>query len=146
MSRRGPAHARSKKVTAKQARRKKRRAARDARWIPGTVFEGLSDEIEFAAVLERIDERITERGWVFDEELSDDDSALWFFPPSRAEVTDEEVVPATTIVLAADDGSEVAHVVFVGTADDYQFGLDELFDHLDVIESHRHGQPRPDFS
>lgn len=136
----------SRRGQAKEARRKKRRAARDARWIPGTVFEGLSDEIEFAAVLERFDERITQRGWVFDEELSDDESALWFFPPSQAEVTDEEVVPATTIVLAADDGAEVAHVVFVGSGDDHQFALDELFDHLDVIESHRHGQPRPEFS
>jgi hypothetical protein len=136
----------SRRGQAKQARRKKRRAARDARWIPGTVFEGLSDEIEFGAVLERFDERITERGWVFDEELSDDESALWFFPPSQAEVTDEEVVPVTTIVLAADDGGAVVHVVFVRTADDYQFAVDELFDHLDVIESHRDGQPRPEFS
>ena len=37
----------------------------------------------------------------------------------------------TTIVLTAEDGTELAHVVFVGTADDYEFELDELFDHLD---------------
>jgi len=135
----------SRKSQAKQSRRKKRRAAQSARWIPETVLDGLSQDIELAAVLERLDERITERGWVFDEELSDEESALWYFIPSTAEVADDgEVVPVTTIVMTSDD-AEVVHVVFVGTADDYQFGFDELFENIEVIESYRIGNPIPTF-
>jgi hypothetical protein len=132
----------SQRSQAKQARRKKRRAVRDARWVPDSVLDGLSEDIELAAVLEQFDERITERGWVFQDELSDDESALWSFPPSLAEVGDEDVVPATTILMTED---QLAHVVFVGTADDYQFDLDELFDHLDVIEAYRVGDLVPTF-
>ncbi|WP_333889987.1 hypothetical protein [Mycolicibacterium gadium] len=136
----------SRKSQAKQARRKKRQAAQNSRWIPDTVLEGLTDDIELAAVLERLDERITERGWVFDEELSDDESALWYFIPSTAEVPDDgDVVPVTTIAMTSDD-VEVVHVVFVGTADDYQFGLEELFENLDAIEGYRMGNPIPEFA
>lgn len=136
----------SRKSQAKQARRKKRQAAQNLRWIPDTVLEGLSDDIELAAVLERLDERITERGWVFDEELSDDESALWYFIPSTAEVPEDgDVVPVTTIAMTSDD-VDVVHVVFVGTADDYQFGLEELFENLDAIEGYRLGSPIPQFA
>ena len=48
--------------------------------------------------------------------------------------------------MSADDRGEIAHVVFVGTADDYQFELKELFDHLDVIEAYRLTDPVPQFS
>ena len=48
----------------------------------------------------------------------------------------------TTIAMTSDDGSEVAHVVFVGTADDYQFDLEELFEHIEVIEAYRLGRSR----
>lgn len=105
-------------------------------------MDALSDDIELAATLEAFDERITERGWVFDEELSDEESALWFYPPSHADVLDpDELVSVTTIVVTAD----VAHVVFVGTADDYQFDLDEIFDAVAVIEAYRMGDPAPNF-
>ncbi len=135
----------SRRSQAKQARRKKRRAAQDSRWIPESVLDGISEDIELAAVLESLDERITKRGWVFDDELSDDESALWYFIPSTAEVPDDgEVVPVTTIVMTPDN-ADVVHVVFVGTADDYQFGLEELFEHLDVIEGYRVGSPIPQF-
>lgn len=135
----------SRQSQAKQARRKKRRATQDARWVPNTVLDGHSDDIELAAVLEQFDERITQRGWVFDEELSDDESVLWTFQPSAAEVSDEEVVAVTTIAVTSDDSGELAHVVFVGTADNYQFELAELFDHLNAIESYRLGDPVPTF-
>jgi hypothetical protein len=135
----------SRKSQAKQARRKKRQSSQNSRWLPDTVLDGLSGDIELAAVLEQLDERITERGWVFDEELSDDESALWYFIPSTAAVPDDgEVVPVTTIAMTSDD-ADVVHVVFVGTADDYQFGLEELFENLDVIEGFRMGNPIPDF-
>ena len=51
----------------------------------------------------------------------------------------------TVVLLTPDDEGEVAHVVFVGTADDYQFNLSELFDHLDTIEAYRFGEPLPQF-
>ncbi len=43
------------------------------------------------------------------------------------------------------DDAEVVHVVFVGTADDYQFGLEELFSNLEVIEGYRMGSRIPEF-
>lgn len=109
------------------------------------MLDGLSDDIELAATLEQFDERITQRGWVFDDELSDDESALWSFPASEVDIDDDEAIAVTTIVLTADDDGEVAHVVFVGTAVDYQFDLNELFDHLDAIEAYRLGEPLPEF-
>ena len=133
----------SRKSQAKQARRKKRRAVQNSRWLPDTVLGGLSGDIELAAVLERLDERITERGWVFDEELSDDESVLWYLHAVDGRGPDDgEVVPVTTIAMTSDD-AEVVHVVFVGTADDYQFGLEELFSNLEVIEGYRMGSRIP---
>jgi hypothetical protein len=135
----------SRRSQQKQARRKKRRAARDARWIPDTVLDELSDDIELAAILESFDTRITERGWVFDEDASDEESALWSYPPSAAESAPGDVAAVTTIVMTADDDGVVAHVVFVGTADDYQFDIDELFEHVERVEAYRLGGPVPDF-
>jgi hypothetical protein len=110
------------------------------------VLDELSGDIELAAVLEQLDQRITERGWVFDEELSDEESALWYFIPSTAEVPEDgDVVPVTTIVMTPEE-ADVVHVVFVGSADDYQFGLDELFENLDAIEGYRVGNPIPEFT
>lgn len=135
----------SKRTDAKKARRRKRQAARNQRWVPDDVMDALTGDVELAAVLEHVDERITERGWMFDDELSDEESALWYYPPSHADMPDEDLVDVTTIVLTAEEGGEIAHVVFVGTDDDYQFGLDELFECLDVIEGYRLGDPAPKF-
>ncbi|MGV0774615.1 hypothetical protein [Mycolicibacterium elephantis] len=136
----------SKRSEAKKARRRKRRAARDERWVPDAVMKSMSLDIEMAALLEEFDQRISERGWVFDEKTSDDESALWCYPPSQLDVGDDEIADMTTIVLTADDGADVIHVVFVGTADDYQFAYQELFECLDVIEAYRHGDPVPSFT
>jgi hypothetical protein len=146
MARRSSAHARSRTAEAKKARRNKRRAVRESSWVPQSTLDELSDDIGIAAVLEEFDQQITERGWIFDDELSDYESALWSYPPSAADIADDEVVAVTTIVMSADDRGEIAHVVFVGTADDYQFELKELFDHLDVIEAYRLTDPVPQFS
>ncbi|KUI43249.1 hypothetical protein AU197_25300 [Mycobacterium sp. IS-1590] len=135
----------SKRSDAKKARRRKRQAVRNERWIPDTVMDALTEQTATAAVLEAFDARITERGWVFDDELSDEESALWFYPPSQAAVSDEDLVSVTTVVLTAEDDADVAHVVFVGTADDYQFNFDELFECLDVVEAYRLGDPAPTF-
>lgn len=89
---------------------------------------------------------MTARGWEFSEDADDDTGVAWYWPPSEADIPDEqEAVNVTVVLLTPDDGGEIAHVVFVGTGDDYQFGLDELFDHLDVIEAHRLGAPLPSF-
>ena len=139
----------SRRSDQKKARRKKRLAARDQTWLP----EGMGERVaEVVADLEDFDARLTERGWQFnDPEVPDDDVGVsWFWPPSFVEIDGEderadEVVAATVIALLEDEGGEVAHVLLAGTADDYQFDLDELFDHLDVIEAHRMGAAPPVF-
>jgi hypothetical protein len=135
----------SRRSGAKKARRNKRRAVRDARWLPDGVLDEVADNLELAEVLERFDELVTQRGWVFSEEFSDEASALWFWPPSMFEATGDEVTPVTTIVMFADDDAEIAHVMYAGTNDGYPFTTDELFDHLDGIEAYRVGDPRPEF-
>lgn len=127
----------------KKARRRKRLAAREQTWLPDHVAE----ELQIASYLEDFDARLTERGWEFSLDDQDDTGVACYWPPSEAEVADEdETVNVTVILLTADDGGEIAHVVFVGTADDYQFNLEELFEHLDAIEAYRLGAPLPVFS
>ena len=135
----------SKRSDQKKARRRKRRAGRDEVWVPARVV----DQLEIASDLEEFDAKLTERGWEFAEDDGDsaeDTGVAWYWPPSEAEVADEdEAVNATVVLLTPEDGGETAHVVFVGTSDDYQFNLDELSEHLDVIEAYRIGDPRPVF-
>ncbi|MBI5337934.1 MAG: hypothetical protein HZB45_09650 [Mycolicibacterium rufum] len=132
----------SRRSEQKKARRKKRRAVRDDAWVPARVAE----QLEIAAELEDFDARLTERGWEFSEDVDDETGAAWYWPASEAEVADEdEVVNVTVVLLTPEDEGEVAHVVFVGTADDYQFNLAELFEHLDTIEAYRLGHPMPSF-
>lgn len=127
----------------KKARRRKRLAAREQTWLPAHV----ADELQIASELEEFDARLTDRGWEFAVDVDDDTGVAWYWPPSEAEVADEdETVNVTVILLTPDDGGEIAHVVFVGTSDDYQFNLEELFEHIDVIEAHRLGAPLPVFS
>ena len=135
----------SRQTEAKKARRQKRRAVRDARWIPEPVLDDVVDNLELADVLERFDELVAQRGWVFSEEFSDEESVLWFWPPSLVEATGDEATPVTTIVMFADDDAEIAHVMFVGTKDGYEFTIDELLDHLDLIEVYRVDDPLPEF-
>lgn len=137
----------SRKTDAKKARRNKRRAKRDANWVPDSALDGLDERLDdVVADLEEFDARLTERGWTFDVDGDDDAGVIWYWPPSFAEVDDsDELTTATLIALVEAEGGEIAHVVFVGTDADYQFGLDELFDHLDVIEAYRFGDPLPTF-
>ena len=139
----------SRRSDQKKARRKKRQAARDKTWLPAGVGEAVADVV---ADLEDFDARLTERGWQFNDpedpadDPDDDVGVSWFWPPSFTEADDaQEVVAATVIALLEDEGGEVAHVLLAGTADDYQFDLDELFDHIDVIEAHRTGAAPPVF-
>lgn len=132
----------SKSSDAKKARRKKRKTTADTRWVPDAVIEQLS-AIQDAVVadLAEFDERITERGWTFDEEESDDDYAIWFFEPSGAAV--EDGIPVTSLWLDAAEDGALVHVTFVGTTDKHSFTHEELFDRLDAIESYRNGDPTP---
>jgi hypothetical protein len=147
VSRRSPAHARSKKAEAKKARRNKRRGAQKANWLPDAVLDELVDSrAEIAAELELFDERITKRGWDFDDELSDDELAIWYFAPSQAEIDDESIQAVTGICLTAADGAEIVHLMFVGTDDAIRLTPDELFKNIDAIEAYRAGEARPEFN
>ncbi len=125
----------------KKARRKKRQTANR---ISAAAFEQLS-AIEDAVVadLAQFDERITERGWIFDEEESNDDYAVWFFEPSGAEVADG--LPVTSLWLDATEDGAIVRVVLVGTAQQHPFTHGQLFEQLAVIEAYRNGDPVPEF-
>jgi hypothetical protein len=137
----------SRQSDAKKARRNKRRASQNASWIPAPAQQELSDRLdEVVDDLEEFDARLTERGWRFSEDPDDDVGVIWFWPPSYSEVDEpDELTTATVVALVEAEGGEIAHVVFVGTSEDYQFDLDELFDYLDVIEAYRLGDPLPQF-
>src|SRR6185295_11174930 len=141
------AHARSKKAEAKKARRNKRRAGRDATWVPDNIMgEVVATQAAIAAELELFDERITKRGWDFDDELSDDELAIWYFAPSQSEIDDESTQAVTGICLTAADDAEIVHLMFVGTDDDIRLTPAELFENIDAIEAYRVGEARPEFN
>ena len=140
------AHARSKKAEAKKARRNKRRAGRDATWLPDNVMgELVATQAAIAADLEAFDARITERGWDFDDELSDDELAIWYFAPSEAEV-DDESVQAGDRGLPDRSGRRRDRPSHVRRYRGWTHSLtpDEFFEHIDAIEAYRVGDPRPD--
>lgn len=132
----------SKRSDAKKARRRKRQAARGPTWIAEDVDER---DAEIMADLEDFDAKLTERGWVSNAEVDEEAGVIWFWPPSYAEVADSELATATVVALVETEGGEIAHVVFVGSDDDYQFNLEELFDHIETIEAYRLGEPPPVF-
>jgi hypothetical protein len=147
VSRRSPAHARSKKAEAKKARRSKRRATQGGNWLPDNVLDELvATEAAIATDLEAFDARITERGWTFDEDESDEGFVFWFYEPSGADVDDDEIAPVTMIWMSADEDAEVVHLMLAGAADDDEFTPDEFFEHVDAIEAYRLGAPRPVFT
>ncbi len=110
------------------------------------MSEHLEGQFEIAGELEEFDRRLTARGWAVSEDADDEEGVAWYWPPAVAEVEDDtEQVPATVVLLTPDDGGEIVHVVFVGTSLDYQFGFEELFDNIDIVESYRMGEPLPQF-
>lgn len=134
----------SKKSDAKKARRKKRQSSRDSRWVPHEVVEQLQAAQEgIVADLAEFDERITERGWVFDEDESDAHYAIWYYEPSGHEV--EDGLPVTALWLDAEEDGEIVHVTFVGSQEYHAFTHEQLFAHLDEIEAYRAGEPLPTF-
>jgi hypothetical protein len=128
----------SRRSEAKRARRDKRRATRDANWIPDAVLEEMVGGIELVEGLESFDARIIERGWAFDDDQSDEEFVIWFYPPSGAAVG-EGVEPVTTIWMHVTENAEIVHVILVGTADDRQMTPDDFFEKIDAIEAYRSG-------
>jgi hypothetical protein len=128
----------SRKSEAKRARRDKRRATRDANWIPDTVLEEMVDGVELVEGLESFDARIAERGWTFDDDQSDEEFVIWFYPPSGAEVAGG-LEPVTTIWMHAAENAELVHLVPVGTSDDQPMTPEEFFGRVDAIEAYRSG-------
>lgn len=126
------------RADSKKARRNKRRAKRDANWIPDTVLDAIVDDAELVEDLESFDSRITERGWTFDDEQSDEEFVIWFYPPSGAEV-DEGVEPVTTIWMHVAENAGFVHLITVGTATDQPMTPDEFFERIDAIEAYRSG-------
>jgi hypothetical protein len=136
----------SRRTEAKKARRNKRRAVREASWLPDNVLDDLvTTQAAIATDLEAFDQRITERGWEFDDDESDEEFAFWCYEPSAAEVGEGELAPATTIWMSADEDAEIVHLMLVGTSENDEFIPEEFFEHVDVIEAYRVGDPPPAF-
>ena len=51
----------------------------------------------------------------FDDDVSDEEFAFWFYEPSAAEVGEDELAPVTTIWMSADEDAEIVHLMLVGT-------------------------------
>jgi hypothetical protein len=121
----------SKSKADKLARRKKRLASRNERWLSPDAHA----EVEGVALIANT---IIPRGWVFDAESSTGDVISWYYPLSHVEVDDEAVESVTRIWLS--DPAE-PHVLLAGSSEgdgtDLTFGVDELFARIAAIESHR---------
>ena len=107
-------------------------------WIPDAVLEEMVDGVELVEDLETFDARIIERGWTFDDDQSDEEFVIWFYPPSGAAV-DEGVEPVTTIWMHVAENAEIVHLILVGTADDRQMTPDDFFEKINAIEAYRSG-------
>lgn len=128
----------SKQTAAKKARRKRRLAARNDRWLSDEM-QATVEGVELIATL------INSRGWEFDREFSTDEFITWYYPLSGAEIDDESAEPVTRIWVT--DPAQ-PHVLLVGTTPEsehveYVLTVEQLFTHLDVIEAHRLGDPQP---
>jgi hypothetical protein len=121
----------SKPKADKLARRRKRLASRNERWLSPDAHA----EVEGVA---RIANTIIPRGWVFDAESSSGDVINWYYPPSHVEVDDEALESVTRIWLS--DPAE-PHVLLAGSSEgdgtDLTLGVDELFARLVAIEAYR---------
>ncbi|WP_210083699.1 hypothetical protein [Mycobacterium sp. OAE908] len=137
----------SRRSESKKARRNKRRASRGAGWVPDTVMADLvATEAAIATDLEEFDARITERGWAFDEDESDEDFVFWLYEPSVTDVASDELAPVTTIWMSAAEDAEIVHLMLAGASESSEFRPDEFFGHVEAIEAYRAGDPRLEFN
>jgi hypothetical protein len=136
----------SRQSEAKKARRNKRRAARDATWVPDAVMEDLvATQAAIATDLEAFDARITERGWTFDEDESDEDFVFWLYEPSATAVDSDDLAPVTTIWMSAAEDAEVIHLMLAGTSESPDFTPEEFFGYVEAVEAYRAGDALPEF-
>jgi hypothetical protein len=136
----------SRRTEAKKARRNKRRAVREVNWLPDNVLDDLvATQAAIATDLEAFDQRITERGWTFDEDESDEDFVFWLYEPSGTDADEDEVAPVTTIWMSADEDAETVHLMLAGTTQDSEFTPDAFFTYVDAIEAYRSGDPALEF-
>ncbi|SBS75252.1 conserved hypothetical protein [uncultured Mycobacterium sp.] len=143
----------SRNSDAKKARRKKRQATRDVRWIPDDVKDTLDGvDVELAQAVETFDEWLTTRGWTFDAEFSTETLISWFYEPSAAAVADDVHEPVTRIWITAsgsdDDFPERVTATLVGTAGKdegqlYTVEPEVLLAHIDSVETYRPGDAIP---
>jgi hypothetical protein len=122
----------------KRARRKKRLASRNERWLSPDAHA----EVEGVA---KIANAIIPRGWVFDAESSSGDVISWYYPPSSVDGEINDSVEAVTRIWLSDPTEP--HVLLAGSTEgdgnSYSFGVDELFARLPAIEAYR-AQPPSD--
>jgi len=109
------------------------------------MADHVATQAAIATDLEAFDARITERGWTFDEDESDEDFVFWFYEPSATEVEGDEIAPVTTIWMSADEDAEIVHLMLAGSAESSEFTPDEFVGHAEVIEAFRAGDPQPSF-
>ena len=137
----------SRRSESKKTRRKKRRATRGVGWVPDSVMADLvATEAAIATDLEAFDRRITERGWTFDEDESDEDFVFWFYEPSATEVDEAEIAPVTTIWMSAAEDAEIIHLMLAGASESSEFTPEEFFGHVEAIEAYRTGDVPPEFN
>jgi hypothetical protein len=143
----------SRQSDAKKARRRKRQAARDATWIAAPVDDELFDDgeaDEISEAVSRIDEWMTDRGWVLDtENLAD--VVSWVYAPSAEEFEDPDLEPVTRVWITVEgDHDEVvlefgaALVGFGGDDEAYVLNPDSLADDVAALEAYRTGTARPE--
>jgi hypothetical protein len=107
--------------------------------------ELMATQAAIAADLEAFDARITQRGWAFDEDESDEDFVFWLYEPSGIDLDEDRLAPVTTVWMSAAEDAEIVHIMLAGSADEREFTSDDFFEHLDAIEAHRSGDPPPRF-
>jgi hypothetical protein len=127
----------SKASAAKKARRKRRIAARNDRWLPDDVHADVEGVAQIA-------NQIIPRGWEFDREYSTEDHLTWYYPPSAIEVDDDdEQTEAITRIWVSDP--DRPSVILVGDGGiNVAMTVEQLFERLDVIEAHRAGHAEPE--
>lgn len=108
--------------------------------------ELVATQAAIATDLEAFDVRITERGWTFDEDESDEDFVFWLYEPSGTQVEGDELAPVTTIWMSAAEDAQIVHLMLVGTSESPEFTPEEFFGHIEAIEAYRAGDPPPKIS
>lgn len=129
----------SRTSAAKKARRKRRLAARNDRWLPDDVHADIEGVSEIA-------NQIIPRGWEFDRDFSTEDYLTWYYPPSAIEVDDDdETTEAVTRIWVSDP--DEPHVILVGAGGgDAVLTVEKLFERLELIEAYRAGDAEPELA